>query len=713
MGISNEEMIFEKDYLDKVMTVLTSLLYKRKEALEKSKKEVIELNKTMMDDIGNDVQSLGKFVDAYSYLVEIDSRAGVMHDSEVEYARLLTMQNTPYFARMDFKLKDSLPMKIYIGINSLIEEESLDFYVFDWRSPIAGMYYDYELGKAEYMAPRGKVEGEITLKRQFKIWKGEIISAYDSSIAIEDDILSEALGKSADSKMRDIVCTIQREQNQIIRDKESKYLVAFGPAGSGKTSVAMQRAAFFLYAYRADITSGNIMIFSPNDVFGDYISEVLPRLGEENIKSTTFNKYAEALFEGEYKFLPAEDFLDFSVNPYGIREKAAKIKTSGKLAEVLKEKIEKLSGTSPDFPDMIYKGRCLMTGKEMDSLFTGDFSYLSIQARMNKLYARVSVFAKEEYKRRRKEEIDEFLSSYQEEDKDEALIKLKWSLREEYHAFLAFAENVLSAKPETIYLEVLKGIDQEVYEYTKSWLSEKKVLSEDAAPLSYILSATRELKNEVKYLIVDEAQDYTRLHFETMKNCFKKASITFLGDTNQTVCPLSPRVEGEKIASVFPGASVKHLTKSYRSTAEISKFCGKILNLENVDYMKRSGENVSLVKLHSEEDYLKSLVNQSLDWKRENLTSAIIFPTMEECQNLYDKYGKEMGLILVTENDKKLRVGNVIIPVYMAKGLEFDAVAIPYESFKGEKLKNLFYTASTRALHKLKLFEYKKKDMTL
>ena len=351
MSIEERELEYEKDYLDTVMSVLCRLLDKRKQALEKSKQEVIELNKTMMDDIGNDVQSLGKFVDAYSYLVEIDSRAGVMHDSEVEYARLLTMQNSPYFARMDFKLKDSAPMKIYIGINSLIDEESLDFYVFDWRSPIAGMYYDYELGEAKYEAPRGEVEGEVTLKRQFKIWKGELLSAYDSSIAIEDDVLSEALSKSADSKMRDIVCTIQREQNQIIRDKESKVLVAFGPAGSGKTSVAMQRAAFFLYAYRDTVTSGNLMIFSPNNVFGDYISEVLPRLGEENIKSTPFNEYVSELFEGKYKFLPASEFLDFSVYGEGIRKKAAMIKTSARLADALSEHIKRLSGKSPAFPD--------------------------------------------------------------------------------------------------------------------------------------------------------------------------------------------------------------------------------------------------------------------------------------------------------------------------------------------------------------------------
>ncbi len=713
MGIEKEELIKEQEYLDKVMTVLYSLLDKRKMALERSKKEVIELNKTMMDDIGNDVQSLGKFVDAYSYLVEIDSRAGAMHDSEVEYARLLTMQNTPYFARMDFKLKDSEPMKIYIGINSLISEETLDFYVFDWRSPIASMYYDFEMGEAKYMAPRGEVEGEITLKRQFKIWKGEILSAYDSSIAIEDDVLSEALGKSADSKMRDIVCTIQREQNAIIRDKESKYLIAFGPAGSGKTSVAMQRAAFFLYAYRDSITSGNLMIFSPNNVFGDYISEVLPRLGEENIKSITFNNFAETLFEGEYKFLPAEDFLDFSVKGYGIRKRAAEIKTSAHLADALKEKIEKLSGTSPDFPDMVYGGRCLMKGSEMDRLFKKDFAYLSIQARMNKLYSRISIFAKEEYKRIRQERLDSFMEEYKEYDREEALVKLKWTLREEYHSFLSFAENVLSAKPERIYLDVLKEIDFEVYEYTKEWLSEKKVLSEDAAPLAYILSATREIKNEVKYLIVDEAQDYTRLHFEAMKNCFKKASITFLGDTNQSVCPLSPLVKGDNIASVFAGAKVGYLTKSYRSTAQISEFTGKILNLQNVDYMKREGEKVSITTLHSREDYLKSLVNQSLSWKKENMTSAIIFPTMEECLELYDKYGKDMGLKLVTKNDKKLTIGSVIIPVYMAKGLEFDAVAIPYESYKGDNLKHLFYTASTRALHKLKLFEFNKKDMTL
>lgn len=702
MPLSGNELENEQAYLDTVMGYLTHRLDQSRLSLEKNKAEVIELNRTMMEDIGNDVQSLGKFVDAYSYLVEIDSRAGVMHDKEIEYVRLLQMANSPYFARMDFRIPGGDPMKIYIGIGSLMEEKTMDVYVFDWRSPIAGMYYDYELGEASYEAPRGTVTGEITLKRQFRIWKGEILSAYDSALAIEDDILSEALAKSADSKMQSIVCTIQREQNKIIRDRDSRYLVAFGPAGSGKTSVAMQRAAFFLYAYRDTVTAANLMIFSPNNVFGDYISEVLPRLGEANIKSTTFNAYAEALFDNEYRFLPSSEFLDFAAQSEGIRERAAKLKLSDELYYRLRERVERLSGSAPDFPDMVYDGTCLMTGAEMDELYTGAFSYLSIQARMNKIYARVAAFAKEEHKRKLAAALDAMGTD--EADEKEAVIRKKWEIREEYKAFLSEAEHTLCADPVTIYLSVLESMDREVAAYTKEHLAEKVAQSEDAAPLLYLLSSTREIKNEVRYLIIDEAQDYTRLHFEAIRACFKKAGITFLGDSNQTVCPLSPAGSEEVITSVFPEATVCRLNKSYRSTAQISAFCGKLLDLENVDYMKREGEPVSMTTLHSHEDYRKALARQAASWRDEGKTVAVIFPTADECRSFYDAYGQAAHLTLISGQDKTFRTGAVVLPVYMAKGLEFDGVVIPYESFQGDNKKHLLYTACTRALHVLKLF---------
>lgn len=706
MPLSASEFQKEQDYLDTVMAYLTHLLDKSRETLKREKSEVIELNRTMMEDIGNDVQSLGKFVDAYSYLVELGSRAGAMHGTEEEYARLMQMAKSPYFARMDFRTGEGEPMKVYIGISSLLDERHMSFYVFDWRSPIAGMYYDFEPGEAAYESPGGRVDGEIVLKRQFQIWNGVIEAAYDSALAIEDDILSEVLQKSADSKMQSIVCTIQREQNAIIRNRDSRCLIAFGPAGSGKTSVAMQRAAFFLYAYRDSITAANLMIFSPNRVFGDYISEVLPRLGESNIKSTPFTAFAEELFGGEYRFLPEGEFLDFSVHGQGLRKKAAALKLSDRFAEALIEKIERLSGTAPHFPDMVYGGKTLLSGFEMDRLYTEDFSYLSVQGRMNKLYARLSVFAKERYKALLAEATAALDGA---DDAKEQAVRIRWRLREEYKAFLAMAENTLSAGAAELYLSALASFDPAIAEETKRYLDEKTVPAEDAAPLAYLYAATREIKNEVKYLIVDEAQDYTRLHFETMKLCFKKASITFLGDENQTVCPLSSGAAASDIAAVFPGAEVKHLTKTYRSTAPISEFCGSILSLDNVDYMKRAGEAVSVSTLASKQEYEAAMIREAALQCKSHRTCAIIFPTEGECRRLYETHGRAAGCILMSGEDTAFRTGCVILPVYMAKGLEFDAVILPNQSYRDEALRHMRYTACTRALHVLKLFQYEEK----
>ncbi len=705
MPISKEEFEQEQEYLNTVMHFLMQQLDLSKDKLDMKKDEVIELNKTMMDDIGNDVESLGKFVDAYSYLVEIGSRAGAMHNSEIEYARLNTLKDTPYFARMDFETGGKTA-KIYIGTGSLMDPESLDFYVFDWRSPIAGMYYDYEIGPAEYQSPGGQVTGELSLKRQFKIWRGTLLSAYDTSVAIGDEMLSQALSKSADSKMQSIVCTIQREQNLIIRNKESRYLIAFGPAGSGKTSVAMQRAAFFLYAFRDTVTSANIMIFSPNNVFGDYISEVLPHLGEVNVKSITLTDYAKSLFGDRYSFLSSGELLDFAMHPNGIRERSAKLKLSENFRSALHERVDALSKNAMRFPDMVYSGKILISGEEMTRLYTKDFSYLSVQGRLNKLYARVCVFAKEEYKRKLRAATALLGDEYDENEAKEQLVKLRWEIREEHKSFLADAERLLSADPQLIYLEVLSALDKNVAEFTRADLERGIARAEDAAPLLYILSATREIKNEVKYLIVDEAQDYSPLAIDVMKNCFSKASITFLGDANQTVCPLSLPATPEIIAEIFPEAKVESLKKSYRSTAEINEFAGRLLNLDNADYMKRSGEKVTLSRLKTREDYLKALVLESKALQERGLTSAVIFPTAAECEELYNAFGKVNGIKLIRDTDKSFATGQVIIPAYMAKGLEFDAVLIPYNSFEDEALKNVLYTSVTRALHVLKLYRY-------
>lgn len=703
MPISLPEKEKEQEYLDLVMRVLYERIDAAKASLESKKSEVIELNKTMMEDIGNDVGSLGKFVDAYSYLTEIGSRAGVMRSSELEFARLDAMRNSPYFARMDFS-SGGVTMKVYIGTGSLMNPDTLDFYVFDWRSPIAGMYYDFEPGKAHYTSPGGVIEGEITKKRQFKIWQGEILAAYDTSVAIGDEMLIDALSKSADSKMQSIVCTIQREQNRVIRNRDSRCLIAFGPAGSGKTSVAMQRAAFFLYAYRDEITSSNIMIFSPNNVFGDYISDVLPLLGEENVKSITLSDFANSLFEGRYSFGSASSLLEFSVAPSGIRAESARLKLSETLRRALQERIEFLTGNAPHFPDMVYDGKVLLSSEEMKELYTDDFSYLSIQGRLNKLYLRAAVFAKEAYKKKMAKAAQAV--DREEDGAKEKLVKLRWDIREEYKAFERFAGRVLSADPETIYLDVLEKLDKRVYTYTKENLTAGVPEAEDAAPLLYILSSTREIKNEVKFLIVDEAQDYTPLAFDAIKNCFKKSGITVLGDTNQAVNPLSPLVTAEEIGKIFPESEVTTLKKSYRNTVEISEFCSRILGIENPNYMKRNGEKVTMSRLHTREDYLKALVIESVKMKKEGRTSAVIFPTGKECSELYEKYGKGAGLELVTGEDKVFKSGNMIIPAYMAKGLEFDAVLIPYNSYERGELKHVLYTAATRALHVLKLFRY-------
>lgn len=400
--------------------------------------------------------------------------------------------------------------------------------------------------------------------------------------------------------------------------------------------------------------------------------------------------------------------MEFAVHGKGARRKSAALKMSEEFADCLRKTIERLSGTSPQFPDMVYDGVCLFRGAEMDRLYTEDFSYLSIQGRMNKLYARLSVFAKEHYKKK-KDALLTRLSQRKEDDGKEEAVRLRWLLREEYKAFLAEAEKVLCADPSVLYLSALSTFDKEVAQEARCHLEEGILPSEDAAPLLYLYAATREIKNEVKYLIVDEAQDYTTLHFEAMKHCFKKADITFLGDANQTVCPFYKGASSEDIAKVFPDATIKYLTKTYRSTAPISAFCGDLLSLTNVDFMHREGEAVSVTTLSDKEAYEAALIREALHQREAGRSCAIIFPTEKECRLFYETQGRKAGCLLMESEDAAFRTGCVILPLYMAKGLEFDAVILPYQSYMDESLKHMLYTACTRALHVLKLFRYEER----
>ena len=333
MSISKEELGLEKQYLKEVKEVIQEIINSSKLRIDKRKLQINEQKKFMWDNISD-------FTDEERAIAlsEVDNDVNLINRNINNISSLEKAFNSPYFAKIDFKDEiDDENMSIYIGIKSI--NKNLVFYVFDWRAPISSLFYNYELGKAKYDTPTGECNGEILSKMQFKIENGEILRCFKSDINIDDEYLQEILSSSSTEKMKNIVDTIQREQNEIIRNIKDKYLIVQGVAGSGKTSVALHRIAYLLYR-NINLTSNNILILSPSDVFSEYISNVLPELGEDNVLKTTFSEFAQSFLK-PYKHIESYTlFLERTYNDDNENKKIVNYKMSFQYYEDIHNFIE-------------------------------------------------------------------------------------------------------------------------------------------------------------------------------------------------------------------------------------------------------------------------------------------------------------------------------------------------------------------------------------
>ena len=313
--MDQKEWSYESERLERVLTETLVQLENRRNSTERFREDVKDIQRQMTEDVNLTLQSLTDLegaAQANQYLAEMKRQVQKYQHSDMLARRLERVYANPYFGRMDFQ-EDGDPKaeQLYLGIATLVDEKTGEYLIYDWRAPVSSMYYDSETGGAFYSAPMGTIEGNILLKRQYRIVGGEIDLMFDSSLKIDDDILQEILSRSADNRMKTIVTSIQREQNRIIRDDSHRLLVVQGAAGSGKTSIALHRAAYLLYRYKDTVKADNILIFSPNKIFNDYISSVLPELGEESILQTTFWDYAYNMLPDRYEKEEQSDMMEY------------------------------------------------------------------------------------------------------------------------------------------------------------------------------------------------------------------------------------------------------------------------------------------------------------------------------------------------------------------------------------------------------------------
>ncbi|MBQ8945746.1 MAG: AAA family ATPase [Lachnospiraceae bacterium] len=628
------------------------------------------------------------------------------------------MKDSPYFGRVDFVFDDETEAQhLYIGISNLSRDEGDIPVVFDWRAPVSSLFYDYDAGRAMYSAPMGEITGDITHKYQYKISSGRIVYMLESDISIDDDILKCELGKNASAKLRAIVTTIQREQNAIIRDTSHRILAVQGCAGSGKTSIALHRIAYLLYHNRNTFKASQVLILSPNGLFADYISRILPELGEENISETSLDIWAYRKLrkygDAQDKYDRMEELIDPSEHK-GLSTDEADYKQSREMTEELDGFVLELESTGIDIRKFRYRGR-VYGADHISSLFYEKLWDVPLMERMG----RIAEFVIDEEETLRGKDLSSEEKQYIRDSLDSMYVTrdiiglynmfLESTGREPLKAYITGTEEeVLTAEPDDANEE---AEEQPVYvRKDKGFLRVDTIPYEDVYPILYLKYSLfdEEYGRPVKHLIIDEMQDYSYLQYRLIDKVFKCA-MTILGDKDQTldsksrdVLEFLPSVFGRDMYSV-------ELDKSYRSTIEITEYAAGIIGLDRVSSIDRHGEPVKETLSDSEEHRMRSLIEDIDAVKDSCETMAVLCKNSTRAKEVFDHLNKlnpDSELSLLTVDSTSFKKGISVAPFYLSKGLEFDAVFVVDDRFEPEELyRQALYVEATRALHRL--FVYK------
>lgn len=583
------------------------------------------------------------------------------------------IKDSPYFARIDFRLKDmDDESKYYIGRFAFDYEDEL--IILDWRSPIASMFYDYEIGKAGYDAPIGWVDGEITRKRQFKIKNGKLEYALESSINIQDDILQKELSHTSDEKMKSIISTIQKEQNQIIRNDKAHTLIIQGVAGSGKTSIALHRIAFLLYRFKDKISANNVIILSPNKVFGDYISNVLPELGEEPLCELSFENIAEVQLDRVINFESEKDPLEINDAKWVER---VRFKSTFDFVKLIDDYIKQM-------PNKIFIPK--------------DYTFGSFTAKSDWIQSRFEAYNRYPVKKRLEKVAEDIHYKFESDNiMEEDLPKLK-SILKSLNGMLTI-KNTL-----TLYKDFFKQMN-----LSNMFVMETKKTLEwsDVYPFIYIHAAYEGIQEDkiIRHVVIDEMQDYTPIQYAVINLLFK-CKKTILGDFGQLVNPNHTHTLDD-MRQLYNEGELVTLNKSYRSTFEIINFAKKVQDVSSLEPIERHGEEPALVKCTNKQDEVSRIKIEIEEFKKsDNATLGIILKTDSDAEVIYNALKQEYSVNLISSESSSFTKGVSITSIKMSKGLEFDEVIIPSvnsKTYYSDYDRSLLYIACTRAMHKLKL----------
>lgn len=662
MKIEREEFEKERNYLNKTVSLIRKKISNLGQELFDDDSKVLEFKKFIWDSHAEMDPS-----EMRSMMAESDLQVSIMQGKGNYLQRLFRIQDKPYFGSIRFKDEDG-EENIYIGITHV--EDKLNYYVHDWRSPICSMFYDYETGPASYKAPSGIIKGEITKKRQYIIENAELKHIFDNDLNISDSLLQEVLAEESSDKMKNIVNTIQEEQNKVIRNTEDKNLIVEGIAGSGKTSVALHRIAFLLYRI-PNLTSSNVVVFTPNKVFSEYISNVLPELGEDNTYDMTFY---DLLCQNINEYKDIENFTDFISRYYKkevINYDLVKYKQSDEIIKNLDDYVKDILNNISFTKNLEFDGFIDISVEELNKMLTYKYSNFPLFERIKEMSEKI---AYNNYAGNTK-----YARSIEKILKENLNIKLDLKV---------IFNNFFTSK----YAKYKDKIDGNYLYY------------EDACIFLYLKSLLVGFNTNhvIKQVVIDEAQDYNKLQYLIIKKTFKTANYTILGDSNQTINPYYKYESLKELTNMFEGSKYITLTKTYRSTDKIIDYTNKILGLTlSVAIRNQKSNDIIFRNNVKKEDFVKDITYL----KDMSKSIAIITKDDKEAEEVYNMLKDDFDIMLLGGYGH-IKRDLVVVPSYTAKGLEFDSVII-YNDIDNKYTKEdkyLYYVACTRAQHNLIIY---------
>lgn len=728
-----KNLLIETNYLVQTLTVINNQLKEEQDKIAEKKGNLIAQRRDMYENTSHSSNDFDKLTEMVQYLSHLEIQTYEYEAAQKRIEKYKKLLNSPYFARIDFIEEGYDKESIYIGLGNFTDNKTYNTYIYDWRAPISSIFYRFELGEVSYKAPGGTIKGEVTLKRQYEIENGKLQYFFDSSVNVMDDILKKALSGNASLKMKTIVETIQREQDIIIRDIENELVIVQGAAGSGKTSVALHRVAFLMYrGLTGKLATNNIVLISPTFLFGQYISNVLPDLGEENIAALTFEDIFEDIFENSICVKNRNSFLEEIITTDNSEKKellksSMAFKLSKPFLVLLQRFIRYFEHQMIEFSDIDFNGECIASRHllKMD-LLKKQKSSIPVEKRLEQIETRI-MNRLQELREDRLVKLENFIYQHTNHPFDakafSRLLAAKQSaaLKKTIDKFTKI--DYLSVykklfKDKTLFYRLSKGIAlpsdiDQILDETNKNLNADKMRYEDAMVLMCLKIKMTGCNNfaDIKQVVVDEAQDYYPVHFEILKMLFPNVKFTIVGDINQTIekqVDLSIYEDMKAILNKRKTTTV-FMMKSFRSSHEISTFSTKFIDSDiAIESFERHGSHPKIVYKSSINELDDSIIQDINEYQHWGYTSiAIVCKSMKQAKELYSRINSKIAVDLINDDTAVTMAGVLILPIYMAKGLEFDSVLVygtDDQNYRNGDDKQLLYIACTRAMHSLSLY---------